>query len=264
MLCDMGTGSGNMTLDGLCLPRFKLKRGSSRAFALSKGTSALASPGNKAAGTVVLILFSPLIVMLVAMLLVVVVPATLIGALFPAGRRKIRAQKHKWKNPLKLELDREFVAPGESAEGALRLDRVGALQRIAVHLVSEERASYTRGTDRYTDKHRVYDEQVFAMDLTDERVRSAGGLNGEDRPGEWVFTFSVPETAMHSFNARNNVVAWMLEVRRQYPESSEVAEDFGVMVYPIGVCEAVLKGDIAGPTPEGSGGAASSSHRRGM
>lgn len=246
--------AANLTLDALSLPRFKLKRGKNRAFALTKGSVALTGRGNQVAGMIVLAVFSPLILALVLMLAAVIVPVTLIGALFPAGRRKIRAQRHKWKNPLRVELDREFIAPGETVEATILIDKIGVLERIAVHLVCEERASYTRGTDRYTDKHRAYDQKLFAMELDHPEVRPL--VNPED-PGDWGFRFTVPETAMHSFKAPNNEVVWMLEIRRRYAESSEVSEEFGIMVYPLGVCEEVLRGNIAGPKPEetdGTGG----------
>lgn len=240
---------GVLTLDKLFLPRYKLKRGGRQAFAVASGADAITSPGNRAVGMIILILFSPLLAMLAVVVGAAAIPVTLVMLLFPAGRRKLRAQKYKWRNPLRLEIDREFLAPGEEAEAALMVDKIGNLERIAVHIVCEERASYTRGTDRYTDKHRAYDEQRFLMDL--EHPGVSPQVRREDK-GDWVFKFQVPETAMHSFKGSNNEVVWMLEVRRQYANASEVRDEFGVMVYPIGVCEGVLRGQIAGPAPEGS------------
>jgi hypothetical protein len=211
----------------MALPRLAVKAaaGQSLGFQLSKGANPVGNSTPKWLGILLLILVSPLLVMLFAVVGVFVV----ISALFPAGRRGIRAQIAKWRKPLIVELDREHLALGEAARGVILLNDTSELSALSIHLVCDESASYTRGTDRVTDRRRIVEYQLATFDPAPR-----------DTAGRFEFVVQIPPGVMHSFHARSNTIEWQIEVRRAYPNTGEIKEGFGIMVFPLDVCERLL------------------------
>jgi hypothetical protein len=73
---------------------------------------------------------------------------------------------------------------------------------VSATLVCEEWVQYQRGTDTRTDKHKVLSNELMLHDFGD--VGPAAPITGE-------FAFTIPENAMHSFDASDNRISWRLD-----------------------------------------------------
>lgn len=102
---------------------------------------------------------------------------------------------------VEVELSAHPLTPGGAAR--LHISQRGPfpLSRVTVHLVCTEEATYVAGTSKSTAK-----KEVAAHTLADpDQNPDGGGL-----PLEAVFT--VPDDAMHSFDAPNNKINWTVRV----------------------------------------------------
>lgn len=77
------------------------------------------------------------------------------------------------------------------------------IQGVSIQFILRETVSYTRGTDRYTER---YDHVI-------QQFEQPGGLMRKGDVIEERITFAVPDDAMHTFMARNNRLQWFIVVR---------------------------------------------------
>jgi hypothetical protein len=97
------------------------------------------------------------------------------------------------------------------------------LKAIDVFLECEEQAAYRQGTDTRTDRRVVHRQSLFHQ----ENVETLPG-----QPLETQCEMHVPDTAMHSFTADNNLVQWKLTVRADAEGWPPFERSFRIVVYP--------------------------------
>jgi hypothetical protein len=122
-----------------------------------------------------------------------------------------------------LEIGEHPLYPGGKYEAFL--SQTGRLQVrwFQVQLVCAERATYQQGTDTRTATAIVHRETVFSERKFE--IPQGGAF-------ETHFTVALPATAMHSFSAAHNAVAWMLVVRGRMARWPEFERHFPLYVYP--------------------------------
>lgn len=91
------------------------------------------------------------------------------------------------------------------------------ISKLTITVVGREEASYTRGTDRVTDKETF--AEIVLVD-TDYGV------------GMGSARFEVPEDTMHSFEAPSNKVVWSLKLHGVIANWPDVQEDFPLVIHP--------------------------------
>lgn len=104
----------------------------------------------------------------------------------------------------------------------LRFRVPAVLQEGKVELIFRESASYTQGTDRRTDTH----EQI--VDFIELPI-------GEMVAGKQVQGYAdvtIPASGMHSFQASNNRLDWLLKLRLHVQEWPDIIDEFGLDVQP--------------------------------
>ncbi len=122
-----------------------------------------------------------------------------------------------------LEIAEHPLYPGRRYEAFLSQTGRLNVRWFQVQLVCEERATYQQGTDTRTAAAIVHRETVFS----ERRFAIPPGGAFETH-----FTVAVPATAMHSFSAAHNAVAWMLVVRGRMARWPEFVRRFPLYVYP--------------------------------
>lgn len=144
------------------------------------------------------------------------IPFVLIGLLLLAG---IPYQILALFNPRPvLTLDRRRLEVGSRVNVGWRFKgRARRIRHLKLHVEAREEASYTRGTDRVTDKH-----TFLVLDLVDTEVDVAGG----------TAELAIPADTMHSFEASNNKVVWVLELHGTIDRWPDVKEEFPLLVQP--------------------------------
>jgi len=230
-------------LEGLPLPEPGAAPGSTLAWRLEVRRT------RWSIGAVVVLLLFLVPLLMLAVLLAAV---TLVGLLIPHFRRKIVGRFRAARSPVRVELDRHPLVPGEAFAGTVLFKRPRPLERLVVALVCDEEVRYRQGTDTRTEEHRVHDEVLLergaAMD--DGGVPGPAGAVAVPRVD---FEAALPADAMHSFEAQHNELRWAIEVRRTFPGTSEVKEPVAMQVYPFAVAERLVA-EMAGGAP--SAGAA--------
>lgn len=98
-----------------------------------------------------------------------------------------------------------------------RSDRVSEL---TITLVGEERATYRVGTDTKTATALFYEMELMK---TQDRYEIASGEIG----------FGIPTDTMHSFEASNNKIVWMIKLRGDIEKWPDVKQEYQITVYPI-------------------------------
>jgi len=83
-----------------------------------------------------------------------------------------------------------------------------------------ESATYTRGTDTYTDTQEFVKRMVPIVGRT---YRSGETLQIDE-------TFAVPADAMHTFSAKNNKITWLVRVNIRIARWPDVKEEYPVVV----------------------------------
>jgi hypothetical protein len=111
-----------------------------------------------------------------------------------------------------VEVSRHPLRPGEDCELLVSLPGEMRLRSLEVTILCEEEARYRQGTDTRTEARCVHREA----------------------PGEARHRFRVPPGAMHSFEAANNKVRWLvrLEGRAAGPLGVKFKHDFPLAVHP--------------------------------
>jgi hypothetical protein len=124
---------------------------------------------------------------------------------------------------VEVELSAHPLVPGSVVR--LRVAQAGVfpLARLSVRLACTEAAIYASGTSRSTATRVVARHGI----LTPDADASAGGL-----PVEAEFT--VPADAMHSFDAPNNKINWIVRVTGGVLGSLPFVEEYPVAVAPGG------------------------------
>jgi hypothetical protein len=123
-----------------------------------------------------------------------------------------------------LEISHHPLHPGESCRvffaqfGRLRI------KQLRLALVCVERATYQQGTNTRSESREVVEQEVF---LGQE-------LNvAPDKPLEVEREFLVPPTAMHSFRASSNEIAWMLVVEASPQSWPEFRRTFPLVIHSV-------------------------------
>ncbi len=119
-----------------------------------------------------------------------------------------------------LMIQPDTICPGTT--GAISWKAFGKSGRVgtlSIKLIGQEEATYRRGTDTYTDKI-----EFFEMELT--HTQDAG----EIAMGQ--MGFAIPDDTMHSFEANNNKIVWMIKLHADVPRWPDVKQDYKITVYP--------------------------------
>jgi hypothetical protein len=109
-----------------------------------------------------------------------------------------------------IKVSSPVVPIGDELTVDWSIDRAGKLRRFKIDLEGREEATYPSGRSKYTER------QVFATLPVMNQVAPALSPAGSAK-------IVIPAT-MHSFDARNNKVVWVLRVRgdiRHWPDSDD-------------------------------------------
>jgi hypothetical protein len=151
------------------------------------------------------------------------VPFILIGVALLVGAfwRTIAAVKIA---PPKISVSNPSPRPGETirVQWELRFRTKVELLDGRVELVFRESASYTQGTDRRTDTH---ERIVDFSELTIGEMQADRTLQGHAN-------FVIPEDGMHSFEAENNRLQWLLRVRVNARDWPDLIDEYALDVQP--------------------------------
>lgn len=135
---------------------------------------------------------------------------------------------HTGIGPTTVEISDHPLRPGESYQ--LFVSQAGRLnvKSLELSLVCEEETTYRQGTDIRTERCRVYCESIFVE--RDFQIEPGKAF-------ECSCDLRVPDHAMHSFQASQNAVQWML-VARGHAASWPVFQ----RCFPVVVCPAEPRG----------------------
>lgn len=97
--------------------------------------------------------------------------------------------------------------------------RVSALKKLSITLEGKEEAKSTRGTSTCTDK------ETFAAIPIRETTAAFDMRSGSA-------SLSVPATQMHSFEAPNNKILWIIRTKGEVAFLPDVNEELSVTVAP--------------------------------
>jgi uncharacterized membrane protein (DUF485 family) len=112
------------------------------------------------------------------------------------------------------------IPHGETARIDWSFDKpVANYYEFIIKLIGEERATYTRGTDRVTDTHKFYDEVLTST--SDFSIMQQGKLE-----------FSIPRNLMYSWKSTNNEVQWRIEVCGKVKHWPDMNMSFPITVLP--------------------------------
>lgn len=98
------------------------------------------------------------------------------------------------------------------------------IRKLRIWLEGREEASYTRGTDTYTDRNTF---ATIDIATTSEHAEVARGR----------VQFAIPEYTMHSFTAQNNKIVWEIRVEGEIARWPDVSETFAYTILPLAVKE---------------------------
>lgn len=119
-----------------------------------------------------------------------------------------------------LTLDKQSPRLGDSV--ALEWGLLGKRERIqnmTMILEGREKATYRVGTNTRTDTHVIHSEQLVATDLN-----GVNDLNAVD--------FMIPADAMHSFEADNNEIEWVIKVDGVIDKWPDIEYEYPFWVRP--------------------------------
>jgi hypothetical protein len=117
-------------------------------------------------------------------------------------------------------VDRAEVLPGDLLQISWQIEgAVDRLKKLELTFVGEEAATYRRGTSSHTDRHEFQKIPVYQTEM----IGPIGAAS-----------LRIPEDAMHSFKAPNNVIAWKLKFHGDVPRWPDVDVDYEIVVIPRG------------------------------
>jgi hypothetical protein len=130
---------------------------------------------------------------------------------------------HTGMGPTTLEISDHPLIPGHEYEVVLLQHGHISVRSIELLLVCEEEATYHQGTDIRTELRTVYEQQLF---------QQAEFQIEPGQPFQQTAAFTMPATAMHSFQATHNAVHWKLLVRGSVTGWPDFERGFALVVYP--------------------------------
>lgn len=144
------------------------------------------------------------------------IPFVLVGLLLLAG---VPYQLLAAFNPRPVvTLDRRRIEIGDAVDLGWRFrGSAGRIRRLTITVTGREEASYTRGTDRVTDRETFAEIVVADGDF--------GLATGSAR-------FAVPADTMHSFEAPHNKIVWRLTLHGVVDRWPDVMEEFPLAIHP--------------------------------
>jgi len=123
-----------------------------------------------------------------------------------------------------LQINSSCVPLGGEFNVRWRLNgNANKLTSFRVTLEGREEATYTRGTNTYTDRT-VFHSQVFI------EASTQFGFGGEGR-------VRVPKESMCSFHSSSNKVVWALKAHGEIPRWPDVEEEYQIEVLPLPLTE---------------------------
>jgi hypothetical protein len=125
--------------------------------------------------------------------------------------------------PTLVEISDHPLCPGGQYRVFLSQSGWLTVNRLRVLLVCEEIATYRQGTDTRTETREVFRKELFRRDSFEIR----GGM-----PFECDIELKLHETAMHSFTANHNEIAWTLVVEDDVAGWPECKRAFPLIVRP--------------------------------
>ncbi len=123
-----------------------------------------------------------------------------------------------------LEISAEPLKPGERGKVSLYQKGSFEITEIIVSLVCREKVTYSQGTRRVTSTEEVSRTEIVKQN--NSRANNTGPVVEAE--------FLVPNNAMHSFKASNNVIEWGFEVKIDIPGKPDVNDFYPVRVMPVG------------------------------
>ena len=120
---------------------------------------------------------------------------------------------------VKLTLDRPTVPLGETVWLRWRVQGWTRLNEVAIELVGQEESTYTSGTDELTDTEPFYEHELVR---SEERRSVAEGRVRIDLPAD----------CMHSFDAGNNRVVWLLKLEVDVDWWPDLEQEYELGVEP--------------------------------
>lgn len=125
--------------------------------------------------------------------------------------------------PTFVEISDHPLLPGKTYQVCLSQSGRLTINRLAVQLVCEERATYQQGTNSRTDVRRVYQQEVFRREAFEVRPGS---------PLEQELTVTIPPGAMHSFRTNHNEIAWKIAVHGDVADWPAYQRHYPIIVHP--------------------------------
>jgi hypothetical protein len=122
-----------------------------------------------------------------------------------------------------IEISELPLVPGGAYQAWLVQQGSLKMRSLELSLICEEEATFTQGTDVRTEMREVYRQLCF------ERRNFA--IEGGEAFRE-MCRFSLPISAMHSFQSPHNVVRWKIVVRGEAEKWPAFERGFPVVVYP--------------------------------
>ncbi len=119
-----------------------------------------------------------------------------------------------------IAIEPVWTMPGKKTNClvTLRPNKPTTLNAVHATLRGEERATYSRGTDRVTAHHKLYEEKLTLSEDIELRAGQLFELQGE---------IPIPADATYSFSGGNNAICWVVEVDidiKGLPDFSETHE----------------------------------------
>lgn len=127
--------------------------------------------------------------------------------------------------PASLTIDRLPLRLGErfTVEFEQQTRSACQINRVTVTLFCQEWVRYTVGTDTRTAEHTVLERKQTVLEQSD--AYASQQITGRCE-------FEIPIGAMHSFDAANNKVKWMLKLHTDIAGWPDYASDFPIAVVP--------------------------------
>jgi hypothetical protein len=125
------------------------------------------------------------------------------------------------RNPrVMLTVSNDVLGPGGTLDLTWDIPaRAARIGKLAIELIAEESATYTRGTDTVTDTRQVYRHTL--AEATDPQLIAAG-----------MASATVPGDVMHSFEAANNQVKWSIRVIGRIDRWPDVKDSYRLVILP--------------------------------